>query len=88
MRAKGPDGYEDFHAKAVVLACGGFESNPEMRVRYLGEGWDLCRVRGTQHNTGDGINAALQASARARMAAGRHATRCSGTFPPRPMATG
>ena len=22
--------------RAVVLACGGFESNPEMRVRYLG----------------------------------------------------
>ncbi len=64
VRAFGPDGYEDLHAKAVVLACGGFESNPEMRVRYLGEGWDLCRVRGTQHNTGDGINAALRIGAR------------------------
>ena len=30
-----------------------------MRVRYLGPGWDLCRVRGTRHNTGDGINMAL-----------------------------
>ena len=64
VRAKGLDGYEDILAKAVVLACGGFESNPEMRVRYLGEGWDLCRVRGTQHNTGDGINAALRIGAR------------------------
>jgi tricarballylate dehydrogenase len=64
VRAKGPDGYEELYAKAVVLACGGFESSPEMRVRYLGPGWDLCRVRGTQHNTGDGINAALRIGAR------------------------
>lgn len=64
VRVFGPDGYEDLEADAVVLACGGFESNPEMRVRYLGEGWDLCRVRGTQHNTGDGINAAMKIGAR------------------------
>ena len=63
VRAFGPEGYVDFGAKAVVLACGGFESNPEMRVRYLGQGWELCRVRGTQHNTGDGINAALKIGA-------------------------
>ena len=64
VRAFGPDGYVDFTAKSVVLACGGFESNPEMRVRYLGQGWELCRVRGTQHNTGDGINAAIRIGAR------------------------
>jgi tricarballylate dehydrogenase len=64
VRAKGPNGYEDIMGKAVVLACGGFQSNPEMRVRYLGAGWELCRVRGTQHNTGDGINAALKIGAR------------------------
>jgi tricarballylate dehydrogenase len=56
-------GYEDIAAKAVVLACGGFESNPEMRVRYLGQGWDLARVRGTRHNTGDGIRMALDIGA-------------------------
>lgn len=59
VRAKGPDGYVELKAKAVVLACGGFQANPEMRVRYLGPGWELCKVRGTQYNTGDGINAAL-----------------------------
>ena len=59
VRAKGPDGFEDIAAKSVVLACGGFQANPEMRVRYLGPGWELCRVRGTRYNTGDGINAAL-----------------------------
>ena len=48
----------------MILACGGFEANPEMRVRYLGSGWDLCRVRGTRHNMGEGILAALAIGAR------------------------
>ncbi len=61
--AFGPNGYEEIRARAVVLACGGFESNPEMRTRYLGPGWELCRVRGTKHNTGDGIRAALDRAA-------------------------
>ena len=63
VTVKGPEGYEDIHARAVVLACGGFEANPEMRVRYFGPGWELCRVRGTRHNTGDGIKAALDIGA-------------------------
>lgn len=63
--AFGPNGYEEIHARAVVLACGGFEANPEMRTRYLGAGWELCRVRGTKHNTGDGIRAALEIGAQA-----------------------
>src|SRR3984957_936054 len=46
-------------AKAVVLACGGFESNTEWRTRYLGPGWDLAKVRGTRFNTGEGIAMAL-----------------------------
>jgi tricarballylate dehydrogenase len=63
VRVKGPEGYRDIAAKAVVLACGGFEANPEMRTRYLGPGWELCRVRGTRHNTGGGIRAALDIGA-------------------------
>ena len=63
IEVRGPDGYEEISAKTVVLACGGFESNPEMRVRYLGPGWDLCRVRGTRHNMGDGIRMALDIGA-------------------------
>ena len=50
-------------AGAVVLACGGFESNAEWRTRYLGPGWDLAKVRGTRYNTGDGIRMALDAGA-------------------------
>ncbi|MBV8492393.1 MAG: FAD-dependent oxidoreductase, partial [Alphaproteobacteria bacterium] len=41
----------DLRAKAVVLACGGFEANAEMRARYLGPGWDIARVRGSRFNT-------------------------------------
>ena len=52
-------------SKAVVLAAGGFESNPEWRTRYLGPGWDLAKVRGTRFNTGDGIRMALDAGASA-----------------------
>lgn len=64
VRVRSPEGYSEIHANAVILACGGFESNPEMRVRYLGPGWDLCRVRGTRHNMGEGINMALAIGAR------------------------
>ncbi|HET6491483.1 MAG TPA: FAD-dependent tricarballylate dehydrogenase TcuA [Burkholderiales bacterium] len=50
-------------AGAVVLACGGFESNAEMRARYLGPNWDLAKVRGTRFNMGDGIRMALAVGA-------------------------
>jgi len=49
--------------KAVVLACGGFESNAEMRARYLGPSWDLAKVRGTRFNTGGGLRMALDVGA-------------------------
>jgi tricarballylate dehydrogenase len=65
LEISGPDGYETINARAIVLACGGFESNPEMRARYLGPGWDLARVRGTRHNMGDGIKMAIDIGARA-----------------------
>ena len=53
----------DIHSKAVILASGGFESNAEMRARYLGPNWDLAKVRGTRFNTGGGINMALKVGA-------------------------
>jgi tricarballylate dehydrogenase len=58
------DGAEEvIHARALVLACGGFEANREWRTRYLGPGWDMAKVRGTRYNTGDGIQMALQIGA-------------------------
>jgi len=64
VEVSGPNGFEEIEARAVILACGGFESSPEMRARYLGPGWDLARVRGTKHNMGDGIRMALEIGAR------------------------
>ncbi|KIW27048.1 precorrin 3B synthase CobZ [Cladophialophora immunda] len=45
---------------AVILAAGGFESNPRLRSQYLGPGWDLAKVRGTPHNTGDCLETAIR----------------------------
>ncbi len=54
---------KDLFGKAVVLAAGGFQANPEMRARYLGPGWELAKVRGTRFNTGDVLRMALDIGA-------------------------
>ena len=59
VRVLRPSGYHTYHANAVVLACGSFESSPEMRARYLGTGWDSVKLRGVPYNTGDGLQMAL-----------------------------
>jgi tricarballylate dehydrogenase len=63
VSCRGPDGFFEVGARSVVLASGGFEANPEWRTRYLGPGWELAHVRGTRHNTGDGIRIALDVGA-------------------------
>ncbi|MBX9812083.1 MAG: FAD-dependent tricarballylate dehydrogenase TcuA [Burkholderiales bacterium] len=63
VKAKHKGRNVEIRAKAVVLACGGFESNAEMRTRYLGPNWDLAKVRGTRYNTGLGIKMALAVGA-------------------------
>jgi precorrin 3B synthase CobZ len=47
-------------ADAVILAAGGFESNPRMRCQYLGPGWDMAMVRGTPYNTGECLEIAMR----------------------------
>ena len=63
VRAQEKGKVAEFHAKSVVLACGGFEANPEMRTRYLGPGWELAKVRGSRFNVGDGLRMALDIGA-------------------------
>jgi len=63
LKVRSGDRLWEIPAKAVVLACGGFEANAEMRTRYLGPGWELAKVRGTRFNTGDGIQMALDIGA-------------------------
>jgi len=63
VAVRGPEGFAELSAKAVVLACGGFEANPEWRARYLGRPWDHAKVRGTRYNTGDGLRMAIEVGA-------------------------
>jgi tricarballylate dehydrogenase len=54
-----------FMAPAVVLACGGFEGNPEMLARYLGSQARYIRpvARGGYYNRGEGLQMALAVGA-------------------------
>ena len=63
VEARDRDGTHELLANGVVLACGGFEANPEMRGEHIGEGWERARVRGSAHNTGDGIRLAMEIGA-------------------------
>ena len=65
VRAKRNGKTVEIRSKAVVLAAGGFQADPEQRTRYLGPGWELAKVRGTRFNTGDGIRMALDIGAAA-----------------------
>ncbi len=58
---------EVFDAKAVVLASGGFEGNPEMLARYMGPKARYLRpvARGGYYNKGEGIEMALAVGASA-----------------------
>lgn len=61
--ARGPDGMQRLSAKAVILACGGFETNPAWRRLYLGDPWDHAKVRGSNFNYGDGLKMAMDIGA-------------------------
>ncbi|CAN0578707.1 unnamed protein product, partial [Ectocarpus sp. 12 AP-2014] len=56
-------GDEEIAADAVILASGGFEANDAMRVDHFGPNWAKAKVRGTPHNTGDGLTMALAVGA-------------------------
>ncbi|MEL7215700.1 MAG: FAD-dependent oxidoreductase, partial [Pseudomonadota bacterium] len=51
-------GDEELRADRVILACGGFEANEEMRAAEFGPDWSVAKVRGTPMNTGDGLRMA------------------------------
>jgi len=53
VTVSGPDGEYDLEARSIIVCSGGFQANPEMRARYLGNNADLIRVRGSKHNTGE-----------------------------------
>lgn len=49
---------EEIRADAVVLASGGFEASDSLRSAWIGPDWSVAKVRGTPHNTGDGLRMA------------------------------
>ncbi|KAL1950826.1 hypothetical protein VTO73DRAFT_5950 [Trametes versicolor] len=51
-------------APAVIMACGGFEANKDLRGKTLGVEWEHAKVRGTPYNTGDGLALAQRVGAR------------------------
>jgi len=63
VEVDGGAGRETVECDAVVLGCGGFEASAAMRQRFMGERWVRAKVRGTRHNTGDGLMMALDAGA-------------------------
>jgi tricarballylate dehydrogenase len=64
VRVEDAAGFRDIAARGgVIMACGGFEANPEMRAKYLGPNWDLVKVRGTRYNTGEGLQMCLDIGA-------------------------
>ena len=64
VRARSPDGLVDLLASGgVVLASGGFQANVAMRVAHLGRFADGLILRGSRHDTGDGIRMALAVGA-------------------------
>ena len=69
-------------AGAVVLACGGFEADPDWRAAELGPTWRSAKVRGTRFNDGAGLRMALAAgAARAGDWAGCHAVAWDASAP-------
>lgn len=63
VRVRRSDGSSEDIRGSVVLASGGFQSNPEMRTRYLGPEWNIIKVRGSRHDSGELLQEALRLGA-------------------------
>ncbi len=65
LRAGSKAGTRHFACRSVILACGGFQGNPEMVVRYIGPKGRYLRpvARGGYYDKGEGIDMALRAGA-------------------------
>lgn len=63
VKVKGPDGEYTIDTSAVILATGGYESNPEMIAEYGNPGLKNIHLAPSQGNTGDGIKMAQKLGA-------------------------
>ncbi len=65
VRVITPDEEYELTARSVICCSGGFQANPEMRARYLGQNTDFMKVRGNRHNTGEVLRMMLEIGAKA-----------------------
>ena len=89
VHVRDDDGVADVHGRAVILGCGGFEANVQMRTQHIGPLVGGAKVRGTPHNQGDGLRMAMAIGAMPwGQWSGCHATPISadwGNFAPREL---
>jgi tricarballylate dehydrogenase len=87
VKVRDENGLSAIEAKAVVLGCGGFEANVQMRTQHIGPLVGAAKVRGTPYNQGDGLRMAMAIGAMPwGQWSGCHATPISadwGDFAPR-----
>ena len=89
VKVRDDNGIHEITGKAIVLGCGGFEANVQMRTQHIGPLVGAAKVRGTPHNQGDGLRMALAIGALSwGQWSGCHATPISadwGEFAPRAL---
>ena len=89
VRVRDDEGIRELHGRSVVLGCGGFEANVQMRTQHIGPLVGAAKVRGTPHNQGDGLRMAFEIGAMPwGQWSGCHATPISadwGNFAPREL---
>ena len=89
VRVRDDEGITEVAGRAVILGCGGFEANVQMRTQHIGALVGAAKVRGTPHNQGDGLRMALAIGAMPwGQWSGCHATPISadwGNFAPREL---
>jgi tricarballylate dehydrogenase len=89
VKVRDDDGISVLNARSVVLGCGGFEANVQMRTQHIGPLVGAAKVRGTPHNQGDGLRMAMNIGAMPwGQWSGCHATPISadwGDFAPREL---
>lgn len=89
VKVRDDEGFHTYSAPSVILGCGGFEANVQMRTQHIGPLIGQAKVRGTPHNQGDGLRMALAIGAMPwGQWAGCHATPISadwGDFAPREL---
>lgn len=87
VKVRTDNGMETVTARSVVLGCGGFEANVQMRTQHIGPLVGAAKVRGTPMNQGDGLRMAMAIGAMPwGQWSGCHATPISadwGDFAPR-----